>query len=242
MVRIEDRSQPHIHAIPKKTANARSTATRVSSCNLPIVAPTLSRGTVWALSIMTCDFFRRPLSVSGSIEILSSGAARSSLVTGKTFTDARVSNRSDCTTSAGRGFPYAPGSTIVTTSPRLTSNLPYQPPLKATSGYCFRLDPFARPGTGADIPPRSLAVACPAPKSAPAANQRPEVQADAFGRAEQRQVVRPRGISSVYVTCNNTSSRCYMQQIAGPFSATVTTGGECRERRPSRTTPRTSKS
>src|SRR6266404_5725980 len=180
---------------------------RVSSCNLPIVAPTLSRGTVWALSTMTCDFFRRPLSVFGSIEILSSGAARSSLVTGKTVTDARASNRSDRTTSAGLGFPYAPGSTIVTTSPRLTSNLPYQPPLQATSAYCFRLDPFARPGTGADIPSRSLAVACLAPRSGPVAIQRPEVPPDAFGRAEQRQVVRPWENSSAYVTCNNTSTQ-----------------------------------
>src|ERR1700676_3718193 len=63
-------------------------------------------------------------------------------------------------------------------SPRLTSNLPYQLPLKATSGHCFRLDPFAGPSTGADIPPRSLPVACRAPKSAPAANQRLEVQSD----------------------------------------------------------------
>jgi hypothetical protein len=95
VVRIEDRKLPDTYAIPKKTANARSTATRVSSCNLPIVVPTLSRGTVCALSTMTCDFFRRPLSVFGSIEILSSGAVRSSLVTGRTVTDARVSNRSD---------------------------------------------------------------------------------------------------------------------------------------------------
>jgi hypothetical protein len=144
-------------------------------------------------------------------------------------------------------------------SPRLTSNLPYQLPLKATLGYCFRRDPFARPSTGADIPPRSLAVACRVPRFGPAANQRPEVQPDVFGRAEQHQVVRPWEIPPhmLHVTIHQRS--CYMQQITDPFSAlalggrqfnfmshtlsrlsqvlfgsrtsTVTTAGECRERR-----------
>lgn len=41
------------YAIPKNTANARSTATNVSCCNFPMIDPTLSRGTVCTLSTMT---------------------------------------------------------------------------------------------------------------------------------------------------------------------------------------------
>src|SRR5450631_2505156 len=106
-------------------------------------------------------------------------------------------------------------------SPRLTSNLLYQLPLKATSGYWFRRDPFAMPGTGADIPLRSLAVACPAPRSAPAANQRPAVQPDVFGRAEQHQDVRPWGNPPAYVTCNNTSIQLLHATNCGSVLSTV---------------------
>jgi uncharacterized protein YecE (DUF72 family) len=69
-------------ANPKNTANARVTASIVASSRRPNGSPTFSRGTVCALSTITCERLRRPLPSFGSIVIRNNGVSRSSLVTG----------------------------------------------------------------------------------------------------------------------------------------------------------------
>lgn len=72
------------HPNPGNTASARFTATRVISSSRPEAWPTFSRGTVVALSTITCERFFRPVSTLGSTSMRSRGAFRNSLVTGNT--------------------------------------------------------------------------------------------------------------------------------------------------------------
>ena len=63
-----------------------------------------ARGSVASLSTITCDSFCKPLEELGSM-LTRKAASRSSLVMGHSTTLSKSANKSDCTTSAGRGLP-----------------------------------------------------------------------------------------------------------------------------------------
>ena len=60
-----------------------------------VTLPILVRGTVCALSTMTCDGLSNPFADDGSTSNLISGAVRKSLVIGKMVTDECASKKSD---------------------------------------------------------------------------------------------------------------------------------------------------
>lgn len=74
-----------LQAIPRNTASARVTDSRVSSSNRPIGSPSLSCGTLCALLTITWEGLRRPLNGHGAMR--KSGVSRSSPVIGRMVTD-----------------------------------------------------------------------------------------------------------------------------------------------------------
>src|ERR1700692_497485 len=99
---------------------------------------------------------------------------------------------------------------IVTTSPRLTSNLPYPRRWPATSGGPPRTDPCAMPDTADGTRPQNPRVACRVPNSGPAVSRPLGVPGDAFEHAGRRLLVMPWllpqllhvTIPKMHVTCN----------------------------------------
>src|ERR1700680_4967448 len=94
-------------------------------------------------------------------------------------------------TKPGRGLPYAPGDTMVTTSPRLPPSHPNPRHSTATLDDQLRTDPCATPNTDGDIRLQSLRVVCRAPKSAPVASLQLAAPYDASERVGQRRSATP---------------------------------------------------
>src|SRR5215472_5038247 len=78
------------HRNPRNRPRAISTDRSVAASPRPMDGPTFSRGTVTALSIITCDSAGSPFLRLGRIVIRNSGQSCSSLVSGRTVTDARA--------------------------------------------------------------------------------------------------------------------------------------------------------
>jgi hypothetical protein len=90
-----------------------------SRSRLPIRGPSRSRRTLTTLSAMTCETLRNPFAGEGSIVMRKSGAPTIVLVIGRIETVAcDALKESDCTITAGRGFPNSPWRATVTISPR----------------------------------------------------------------------------------------------------------------------------
>src|ERR1035438_1232933 len=112
-------------------------------------------------------------------------------------------------TKPGRGLPYAPGKTMATISPRLTSSHPYPRRSTATLDDQLQTDPCATPNTDGDIRLQSLRVECRAPKSAPAASLQLAAPYDASERVGQRRSVTPlESPDKLHVTIQQTPVTC----------------------------------
>src|SRR5260370_13682490 len=90
---------------PTHFTNAVLPVSTVSGSTHPIRCPIPERGTVAALSTITCDRFCNPVSRFASTVIRNNGQSCSSLVTRSTVTDVSPSKASAWTTRAGRGLP-----------------------------------------------------------------------------------------------------------------------------------------
>jgi hypothetical protein len=76
-----------LHPTPRNAAKAWLTFANVASFSRPIRFPAFARGTVVALSTITCDRRRSPVPSPGSTVTRSSGMSWISLVSGSTVRD-----------------------------------------------------------------------------------------------------------------------------------------------------------